>query len=444
MMPVPRAAADVRQGERAAARVRLGRLVALSAPFTLAWLLVVGCQRQSRAPEPVSAPFDTTDMETAPVAPRGEMAGADAFAHGDSLLADSLDLVLRNTLAVVVDTSALAARLLHWSQVWPAPAPLTFRAALMPDGSPRLGTGPGIFRLQVLLDRAGFSPGALDARWNPNTRDALVWFQRAAGLDSTGELDGPTYDRLLEAASRDPVIAVYVVSAQDVAGPFTPIPSGVYEKAELSCLCYSSVAEAIGERFHTSPAILAALNAGVRVDSLVAGVALRVPNVDTTTTLVPPAGREIAGIAISKTESWLHALDGAGGIVYHFPSTLGSRYDPSPAGRLEVRSVMLDPWFRYQPRLFTDVPDDRPEARLPPGPNSPVGVVWIALSKPHYGIHGTAVPEAIGRATSHGCVRLTNWDARALASVVVPGTPVEFVTGLPPEGVRSQGGAVTR
>jgi len=134
----------------------------------------------------------------------------------------------------------------------------------------------------------------------------------------------------------------------------------------------------------------------------------------------------IARLIISKTGFWTHAVDSAGHVIYHYPSTLGAGYDPSPTGDFKVTGVASDPKFHYQPKLFHEVPDTNPDAHLPPGPNSPVGVVWISLSKPHYGIHGTSSPETIGYVSSHGCVRLTNWDAFKLAEFVEPGTQVVF------------------
>ncbi len=146
------------------------------------------------------------------------------------------------------------------------------------------------------------------------------------------------------------------------------------------------------------------------------------------------AAGEVRRIVVSGAENHVQALDGDGRILYHFAATLGSTVDPSPQGDYAVRSVHLDPWWHYQPRLLAHVPDDRPNALIPPGPNSAVGVVWIALTAPHYGIHGTKSPETIGYARSAGCVRLTNWDALFLAPRVPPGTPVAF-RGTRPDSV---------
>ena len=293
--------------------------------------------------------------------------------------------------------------------------------------------GPSTLHVQILLDRANFSPGILDGMWGDNAAKALRWFRFANGIDTTsvdgvtdskGIVDQATYQQLVAAAATTPLIAQYTVTADDVKGPFVEIPEKVYDQAKLECLCYTNVGEALAERFHTTKRMLAQLNPGVPLDSLAAGTTLAVPNVAGPPATGVPA---IAKIVISKKNFWLHGLDASGRVVWHAPSTLGAGYDPSPdAGEYKVTRIAQDPTFHYQPTLFAEVPDSRPEANLPAGPNSPVGVVWMALSKPHYGIHGTSSPETIGYANSHGCVRLTNWDARELSTTLQAGTPVEF------------------
>lgn len=292
--------------------------------------------------------------------------------------------------------------------------------------------GPSTLHMQILLDRANFSPGIIDGMWGDNAAKALRWFRFANGIDttnadgvtdSTAVVDQATYQRLVAAAATTPLIAEYTVTADDVDGPFVEIPEKVYDQAKLECLCYSSIGEALAERFHTSQRMLAQLNPGVSLASVAAGTRLSVPNV-----AGPPAtpAAPVTKIVISRKNFWLHGLDASGRVVWHSPSTLGAGYDPSPTGDYRITNIVQDPTFHYQPTLFAEVPDRRPEANLPAGPNSPVGVVWMALSKPHYGIHGTSSPETIGYANSHGCVRLTNWDARELSSAIQPGTKVEF------------------
>ncbi|MEO5904417.1 MAG: L,D-transpeptidase, partial [Gemmatimonadaceae bacterium] len=220
-----------------------------------------------------------------------------------------------------------------------------------------------------------------------------------------------------------PTIVSYTVTADDVKGPFSKIPDDVYEKAKLKCLCFESVDEKLAETFHTTPRLLQQLNPGVDLSKVASGTSLVVPNVADSS---PPATDHVAKLVVSKTGFWTHALDSAGRVLYHFPSTLGAGYDPSPTGDFHVTGISQNPPFHYQPTLFAEVPDNKPTARLASGPNSPVGTVWMGLSKPHYGIHGTSSPETIGYANSHGCVRLTNWDAERLSKLVRRGLPVLF------------------
>ena len=280
-----------------------------------------------------------------------------------------------------------------------------------------------VLRVQTLLDRARFFPGVLDGRWGKNTEKAVWWFQLSQGMEPTGAVDSLTFELLRVAAGEPDETAVrHVLDEEDVAGPFTPIPASVYRQAGLVCLCYESLAEKLAERFHTSIEVLEDLNPGVEFSALAAGDAIMVPAVEG----APASARSVARVVVSGLGSYVHALDAEGAIVYHFPTTLGSRYDPSPLGELSVVGVHLDPWFHYQPWLLAGVDDTQPATHLPPGPNNLVGNVWIKLSQPHYGIHGTRDPATIGYASSSGCVRLTNWNAVLLAGEVGSGTAVEF------------------
>jgi hypothetical protein len=313
--------------------------------------------------------------------------------------------------------------------------------------------GPSVLYVQVLLDRSPFSPGILDGKWGKNTRKAVYWLQRASGLEPTGVVDSLTFVRLVDLAGRpDRYVRTVRLTAEDVAGPFVEIPADVHAQAELECMCYGSALEKVAERYHAAPELLETLNGGRALDSLAAGDSLRVPNVEAGAlasvggghavadtaggardSSQPGAamggmgpGGEVASIVISIDGFYLHALDADGRLLYHFPTTVGSKYQPSPTGEFHVASITFDPWFHWQPALFDEVPDTEEDERLRPGPNSPVGVVWMALSKDNYGIHGTGAPATIGYATSHGCVRLTNWDARFLAEHVREGVPVVF------------------
>lgn len=286
--------------------------------------------------------------------------------------------------------------------------------------------GPVTLRIQILLDRANFSPGMLTGAWSDNARRALQWFRVANGMDSTDVIDRATLDRLTRAAGSAPLLTQYTVTDADMAGPFTPIPSNVYKQADLKCLCYQSPAEELTERFHSSRTLLRRLNPKVDLGSIKAGTTLTVPNVARDT--AAPAPYTTAKIIVSRTGFWTHAIDASGRIVAHYPSTLGSSYNPSPDGQFAIDSVFPHPVYYYDPKVLNDpkIPADRPEAKLPPGPNSPVGVVWMALSKEHLGIHGTENPATIGVTQSHGCVRLTNWDAWTLSRSIKSGTPVTF------------------
>jgi lipoprotein-anchoring transpeptidase ErfK/SrfK len=284
-------------------------------------------------------------------------------------------------------------------------------------------SGPSVLHVQVLLNRAFFSAGMLDGRWGRNTQTAVQWFQSREGLPGTGTVDSATYTRLVAVAGTEPTVRAHVLTAEDVRGPFVKIPSDIYQHARLRCSCYESLTEKLTETFSSSADLLRRLNPGVVLDSAAAGDTLHVPAVRDPN--VPPAG-EVRQIVVSGTGNYLHAVDANGRILYHFAATLGSSYDPSPQGDFRVTSIHPDPWWNYQPKLLAHVPDDRPNALIPPGPNSSVGKVWMSLSAPHYGIHGTKSPETIGYAQSAGCVRLTNWDAVFLSKRLTPGTPVAF------------------
>jgi lipoprotein-anchoring transpeptidase ErfK/SrfK len=284
--------------------------------------------------------------------------------------------------------------------------------------------GPSVLRLQVLLDRAYFSPGVMDGSWGANTAKALYWLQRREGLRATGELDSVTFARLATlAGSPKELVVRRRLSADDVAGPFVKMPENDWwAQAELSCSCYESLTEKLGEMFHATPRLIAKLNPGVALDALKEGDALWVPNVRDTTAMPATVER----LVVSDRGKYLHAVDAQGRIVYHFPATLGASYEPSPSGDFRIVRVKENPAWHLQPELLAKVPDDKPAVVVPAGPNNAVGLVWMALSAPHYGIHGTKAPETIGYASSAGCVRLTNWDAVFLARRVRPNVPVQF------------------
>ena len=276
--------------------------------------------------------------------------------------------------------------------------------------------------LQVMLDRSNFSAGEIDGRPGANLKRALTAFQTAEGLRVTGALDDATWQKLSERSGNQPPLITYTTTDADVAGPFTPkIPADLVEQSKLEALGYQSALEALGERFHASPALLTALNPAATFAK--AGELLTVPNVAAP---APPVVSGAVTVNVTKATSALTVEDGSGRVILHAPVTSGSKRDPLPIGTWKVTGVQQNPPFHYNPELFWDANPAHSKAKLAPGPNNPVGTVWIDISKEHYGIHGTPSPSTIGHVESHGCVRLTNWDAQRVAALVKPGTKVVF------------------
>jgi lipoprotein-anchoring transpeptidase ErfK/SrfK len=273
--------------------------------------------------------------------------------------------------------------------------------------------GGAVLRAQVLLARAHFSCGEIDARYGSNLEKAIQAFEKSRGLQPTGVVDAAIWQALDEDTA--PVVAPAKIAPEDVAGPFAPIPEDVAEKAKLPALGYTSPLEALAEKYHASPDLLKALNPGATLDR--AGATIQVPNVTG-----PPPGKA-ARVVVSKSRRSVEALDAEGHVLSWYPATIGSDHDPLPIGQWKILGVSRNPDFHYNPDLFWDAESTDTKARLSPGPNNPVGVAWIDLSKAHYGIHGTPEPSTIGKTQSHGCIRLTNWDVWELQQMVSPGTP---------------------
>ncbi|MCM2315006.1 MAG: L,D-transpeptidase [Thermoanaerobaculia bacterium] len=300
-----------------------------------------------------------------------------------------------------------------------ATTPLSAAAVNQPAGHPLLNAsgqrGSAVLRAQILLDRAHFSPGEIDGRWGGNTRGAAAAFNAARRLKAGAEVSAATWQELnLDTA---PAIVSYTLTAEDLAGPFTPIPAEVADQAKLPALGFENLAEALGEKFHASPKLIAALNPGIELDR--AGVVILVPNIAGT----PPGKVDGITIRVDKSQGAVEAVSGAGVVLARYPATIGSAHDPLPLGTWKINGVAANPTFNYNPDLFWDAEAGEKATKLAPGPNGPVGTVWIDLSKPHYGIHGTAAPSTISKGTSHGCIRLTNWDVTELATLVTPGMP---------------------
>jgi lipoprotein-anchoring transpeptidase ErfK/SrfK len=282
--------------------------------------------------------------------------------------------------------------------------------------------------LQVALDRAGFSPGVIDGQAGARTRQALQGFQEARGLPATGLPD----DATRQALGAEPPLVGYTLTEADIAGPYVArIPEDMMEKRTLDVLAYTSPAEMLAERFHTTPRFISRLNRGL---TWTAGREVQVPNVEPLTVpprtetrkADPPAAAQVADVRVSKAGGTLLVRGTDGRVLFSAPVTSGSEHDPLPIGQWKVTAVYLRPVFNYNPALFWDADPSHAKAKLPAGPNNPVGLVWIDLDKEHYGLHGTPEPSTVGVTQSHGCVRLTNWDALRLAALVKTGTPVLF------------------
>ncbi len=292
--------------------------------------------------------------------------------------------------------------------------------------------------VQVVLDKLGFAPGPLDGKGGQSLRAALKGYQTRAGLKPTGEIDKQTLRSLHRFRAWRPTKTV-VLDQASLAGPFFPqMNTDPDAQAKMPALGYRNVMEALAERFHTTPETLIALNSPQT--RLIAGTKIVVPNalrISRDYKTDDPKWRatldslnvsadvpEAARLIVDESDGVVRVYDKAERLVAQFPATMGSSADPLPIGRWKVNGVSFNPDYSFDPDLIRGSGADAKKATLPPGPNSPVGVVWVDLSKPHYGIHGTPEPHLIGRTESNGCIRLSNWDAARLALMVKPGTPV--------------------
>ena len=317
--------------------------------------------------------------------------------------------------------------------------PAAAKSAFVAPGTPGSPISGEVFHAQVLLDAAGFSPSVIDGKKGMSLTNALKGFQESRGLDVTGKLDGATRGALLQ--DRRPSTRMLQLTADDVGGPFVyPFPKKPEDQAKLKEMSYRNALEKLSERFHTTPDTIVALNGR---DALIGeGQVLRLPNVLPSSRdyagLKPEYaklmsqlnvdGRQVEGksVVLDKSEGLLKVLDGEDRLVAQFPVTTGSGHDPLPLGTWKATTYAYLPPFHYQPNLFWDIDDQKDEQKLPPGPNGPVGVAWLDLTKEHYGIHGTPEPQTIGRTESHGCIRMTNWDVLRLSRILKPGFKAVF------------------
>ena len=275
-----------------------------------------------------------------------------------------------------------------------------------------------VLEAQLALDRQGISSGSIDGQLGPQTRAALRAFQQRQGLPVSGELDLPTREQL---SLTSPVCASYTVSAADL-GRLQPLSSTWLGKSQQSALEYETILELAAEKGHAHPNLIRRLNPGLDWASVSAGTVLQLPEATR-----PESPDKAAYATIRLGQKVLEAFDANSRLVAHFPCSIAQRVEKRPVGALHVSVIAPNPNYTFDPEIFPESAEaQRLKTRLvlPPGPNNPVGTVWIGLDKPGYGIHGTPNPEQVGRTESHGCFRLANWNVEYLAKLLWLGMPV--------------------
>lgn len=289
-----------------------------------------------------------------------------------------------------------------------------------------------LVRIEVALDRAHFSPGVIDGYDGENVRKAVSGYQAAHAMPVNGQADDALLQTLV-AADTAPALVTYTITADDVRGPFVPIPSGLEALSHLDHVGFARASEGIAEKFHMDEDLLRTLNPGA--DFAQAGAEIVVANAGGDLTA------QVASIVVDKRERSVRAFDAAGQLLAYYPASIGSPEAPAPSGDYAVRAVAFNPTYHYDPsRLPTFGSTGHGALTVAAGPNNPVGSVWIALTLDTYGIHGAPEADQVSKTQSHGCVRLTNWDATELGHAVRAGVPVSFRdVGLQAEARRSNG-----
>ncbi len=310
---------------------------------------------------------------------------------------------------------ALTADAINSADLTTLAATPTDAPAWTPTGHERATPNAAIVRLQVLLDRAGASPGVIDGFYGDNVQKAVFAFEAMRGLAADGQLD-PEVLQALETG--EPVIGTYTITDEDVAAIGPPVPTDYAEMAERDFLGYASVVEELAERFHMDEDLLVALNPGV---TFTAGETVLAAAYG------PDLEGQVARIEADKSLRQVRAYDAEDRLIAAYPATIGSEANPSPTGTHLIEGVAPMPDYTYNPKVNFQQGENTSVLTIPPGPNGPVGSMWIDLSEPTFGIHGTPEPSRIDKTASHGCIRLTNWDANELARMVKPGVPVVFM-----------------